>query len=278
MLKNTPILLIAIPLAGAFLTPILYKAWKRLAEIVAGLSVAATLALTIYLVFSFQTGGIEMLVYRFGNWIFLKGTIPVGILFAVDNFSSFMLLVVSILVFFSYLFGIQYMKHFTGHGKFYTLFLLMFAGMNGVVMTGDLFNMFVFMEIAAIASYALVAFGTEAEELEAGFKYMVMGEIASLMILLAIAFIYAGTSTLNLADLANHFAVMPRTPGFYFVLVLLVFGFSLKAALAPFISWLPDAHPSAPAPVSSLLSGVLIKVLGVYVLARMIFNVYGFTF
>ena len=127
MLNNTPILLIAIPLAGAFLTPILFKAWKRLAEIVAGLSIAATLAFTIYLVVSFHIGGIEMLVYRFGNWIFLKGTIPVGILFAVDNFSSFMLLVVAVLVFFSYLFGIQYMKHFTGHGKFYTLFLLMLA-------------------------------------------------------------------------------------------------------------------------------------------------------
>ncbi|MBD3285449.1 NADH/ubiquinone/plastoquinone (complex I), partial [candidate division WOR-3 bacterium] len=281
-LKVLPALLIAIPLGAAFLVPIVHKIWKRLAEILTGIAVAATLGLSIYLVLNLA----EPVVYQFsaGNWEFIQNAVPLGIIFVVDKLAAFMLLVVSILVFFSYLFATKYMDHFTGQGKFYTLYLLMFVGMNGVVMTGDLFNMFVFMEIAAISSYALVAFGTEPEELEAGFKYMVMGEIASLMILLAIAFIYASTRTLNMADLSNAFAVMQTQmasggsfqTGFYFVLVLLVFGFALKAALAPFISWLPDAHPSAPAPISSLLSGVLIKVLGAYALARVIFNVYGF--
>jgi multicomponent Na+:H+ antiporter subunit D len=267
-METFPVLLIAIPLGGAFLVPILYKAWRRLAEIVAGLSVAAVLALSIYLVLFLVPS--KPLVYLFGNW-----PVPLGIAFAVDRLSAFMLLVVSMLVFFSYLFAVRYMDHFTGSGKFYTLYLLMLAGMNGVVMTGDLFNMFVFMEIAGISSYALVAFGTEADELEAGFKYMVMGEIASMMILLAIAFIYAATSTLNLADITRSFAAMDKTPGFWFVLVLLMSGFSIKAALVPFHSWLPDAHPSAPAPISALLSGVFIKVLGVYAMARILFNVYG---
>ncbi|MBA7604330.1 Na(+)/H(+) antiporter subunit D [subsurface metagenome] len=267
-METFPVLLIAIPLGGAFLVPILYKAWKRLAEIVAGLCLAAVLALSIYLAFFLVPG--KPLVYLFGNW-----PVPLGIAFAVDRLSAFMLLVVSILVFFSYLFAIRYMDHFTGSGKFYTLYLLMLVGMNGVVMTGDLFNMFVFMEIAGLSSYALVAFGTEADELEAGFKYMVMGELASLMILLAIALIYAATSTLNLADISRAFAAMDKTPGFWFVLILLMSGFSIKAALVPFHSWLPDAHPSAPAPISSLLSGVFIKVLGVYAMARILFNVYG---
>ncbi len=269
-MKIFPVLLIAIPLGAAFLVPICFKIWRRLAEIITGLAVAAVLALSVYLALFLPAG--QPLVYLFGNW-----PIPIGIMFVVDKLSAFMLVVVAILVFLSYVYATKYMDHFTGPGKFYTLYLLMLVGMLGVVMTGDLFNMFVFMEIAAIASYALVAFGTEPEELEAGFKYMVMGEIASLMILLAIAFIYAGTGTLNLADLSQAFAVMDKTPGFYFVLVLLVFGFSLKAALAPFISWLPDAHPAAPAPVSALLSGVLVKVLGIYALARVIFNVYGFS-
>ncbi len=267
-MDNIPIYLIAIPLAGAFLIPILNKFWKKLPDIVTGLVVAANLALALYLVLFLKTPS----VYTFGNW-----PIPLGIVFTVDKLSVFILFVVALIEFFAYIFAIKYMDHFTGNGKFYTLYLLMLVGMNGVVMTGDLFNMFVFMEIASIASYALVAFGTEAEELEASFKYMVMGEIASLMILLAIAFIYAATGTLNLAHLTQAFAVMEKTTGFYFILVLLVFGFSLKAALAPFISWLPDAHPSAPAPVSSLLSGVFIKVLGIYALSRIIFNVYGFT-
>lgn len=264
------VLLIAVPLGGAFLVPILSKLWKRLAEIVGGLSVAAVLALTVYLIISFKPG--SMLVYNFGRW-----PIPLGIVFAVDSLGILMLLVISVLVFFAYLFALKYMDHFTGTWKFYTLLLLMLVGMNGVAMTGDLFNMFVFIEISSIASYALVAFGTEPEELEAGFKYMVMGEIASLMILLAIAFIYAATSTLNLADISRMLATMNRSVGFYFVFILLLFGFSVKAALVPFHSWLPDAHPSAPAPVSALLSGVFIKVLGVYAIARLVFNVYGFT-
>lgn len=284
-----PVLLVAIPLAGAFLVPILHKAWKRLADIVTGLVSAVALAISVYLVVHmvmFPDAG--PLVYLFGGWsvkLIGQQTIPLGIMFAVDKLSVFMLLVVSMLVFFSYVFGLRYMDKFTGSGKFYTLYLLMFVGMNGVIMTGDLFNLFVFMEIAAISSYALVAFGTDAEELEASFKYMVMGEIASLVILLAIAFIYAATSTLNLAHLSQAFAQMKlgfaanggAQTGFYFVLVLLVFGFSLKAAIAPFISWLPDAHPSAPAPVSSLLSGVLIKAIGIYPLVRILYNVYGFS-
>lgn len=273
-----PVLLIAIPLAGAFLVPVLAKLWKRLAEITAGLSVAAIAAIAFYVAITLKPG--EVLVYQFGNW-----PIPIGILFAVDKLGALMLIVVSVLIFFSYLFALRYMDHYTGNWKFYTLLLLMVVGMNGVAMTGDLFNLFVFIEIASISSYALVAFGTEAEELEAGFKYMVMGEIASLMILLAIAFIYASTGTLNLADLVGKLAYIQSTLqpgtapffGFYFVFILLMFGFSLKAALVPFHSWLPDAHPSAPAPVSALLSGVFIKVLGVYALARLVFNVYGFT-
>ncbi len=264
------VLLIAVPLAGAFLIPIFSKLWKRLADILAGLAVAAVLGIVIYLFLNFKPG--TMLVYNFGSW-----PIPLGIVFAVDSLGMLMLLVISVLLFFAYLFAIKYMEHFTGTWKFYTLLLLLLVGMNGVAMTGDLFNMFVFIEIASISSYALVAFGTEPEELEAGFKYMVMGEIASLMILLSIAFIYAGTATLNLADISRVLSTVPKTVGYYFVFILLLFGFSVKAALVPFHSWLPDAHPSAPAPVSALLSGAFIKVLGVYAMARIIFNVYGFS-
>ena len=151
----------------------------------------------------------------------------------------------------------------------------MLAGMHGVIMTGDLFNLFVFLEIASIASYALVAFGTEAEELEASFKYAIMGSVASSFILLAIALTYGYTSTLNLADIS--LVLSQKGGGFLitFVSVLFLVGFGLKAALVPFHAWLPDAHPSAPAPISAMLSGVLIKTLGIYAIIRIFFNVFG---
>jgi multicomponent Na+:H+ antiporter subunit D len=135
--------------------------------------------------------------------------------------------------------------------------------------------MFVFLEIAAISSYALVAFGVDAEELEASFKYMVMGEVGGLTFLLSIALLYAKTSTLNLADMSNVLQSVGQTPFFWLVLGMMLLAFSIKAAFVPFHSWLPDAHPAAPAPISSLLSGIFIKVLGMYTTARLVFNVFG---
>jgi len=169
------------------------------------------------------------------------------------------------------------MERYTDKWKFYTLFLLMLAGMNGVIVTGDLFNLFVFLEIGSISSYALVAYGVEHEELEASFKYTVMGSIASSFILLGIALLYSYTSSLNMADISRTLAQGKGSQVVFFVSVLFLMGFGLKAALVPFHAWLPDAHPSAPAPISAMLSGVLIKALGVYALARIFFNVLGMT-
>jgi multicomponent Na+:H+ antiporter subunit D len=194
-----------------------------------------------------------------------------------DSLTSFMLVTVNLIAFLVTIYSISYMDRYTAKWKFYTLFLLMLAGMNGVIITGDMFNLFVFLEIAAISSYALVAFGTEHEELEASFKYMVLGILASSFILLGIALLYSLTSTLNMADMSRFLAKTASGQIVPFVTVLFLVGFGLKAALAPFHWWLPDAHPSAPAPISAMLSGVLIKVLGIYALLRILFNVLGIT-
>jgi multicomponent Na+:H+ antiporter subunit D len=148
----------------------------------------------------------------------------------------------------------------------------MTAAMNGVVLAGDLFNLFVFLEIAAIASYALVAFGCESEELEAAFRYLVLGTVGSAFILFGVTVIYSLTGHLNMAKVA---ALLPKGPAALLAAAALIGGLSLKAAMVPFHAWLPDAHPSAPAPVSAMLSGVLIKASGVYAIARLVFNVFG---
>jgi multicomponent Na+:H+ antiporter subunit D len=151
----------------------------------------------------------------------------------------------------------------------------MVAGMNGVVITGDLFNLFVFLEIASIASYALVAFGCEHEELEASFKYLVLGSLGSILILFAIALLYGATGYLTMASVSQAIAERAGSPLVVLAVVFFVVGFGIKAALVPFHPWLPDAHPSAPAPISAMLSGVLIKTLGIYALARLAFNIVG---
>jgi multicomponent Na+:H+ antiporter subunit D len=128
-----------------------------------------------------------------------------------------------------------------------------------------------------VASYALVAFGTERHELEAAFKYAIMGTVASLFILLGIALLYCYTSTLNMADMAR--VLLQKGPGNITLLVsgLFLMGFGLKSALVPFHAWLPDAHPAAPAPISAMLSGVLIKSLGIYAICRVFYSVIGIT-
>ena len=115
-----------------------------------------------------------------------------------------------------------------------SLFCLMIGGMNGVVLSGDLFNIFVFLEISVISSYALVAFGVEKNELEASFKYQVLGGMASFLILFGIGFIYWKTKTLNIADIREVFKSGYDRPYYLFVELLILSGFGLKGCNYPF--------------------------------------------
>lgn len=257
-------LFIALPLGMAFFIPMVGRKLKWFPDIFGNLTTF------LLLLFSLQTMNQEV-VYKMGNW-----PPPFGIVLVLDGFSCLLLIIVNLISFMATLFSVEYIeKLYTSKLRYYSLFLLMLAGMNGVVLTGDLFNLFVFLEIASIASYALVGFGCEAEELEASFKYLVMGSIASTFVLMAIALIYGRFASLNIA----HIASLIKNYGFdeiiTFAFVLLLVGFSVKAALVPFHAWLPDAHPSAPAPISAMLSGVLIKAIGLYVLVRLSFNLFG---
>jgi len=254
---------VAIPLVAAFVLPVLGKGLKPVATVLANL---VTIGLLVLAVMSIG----DSRVYEVGNW-----SIPLGINLVLDGLSSLLLLAISVVSTAAMFFSIRYMEQYTAKPKYLSLFLLMVAGMNGVVLSGDVFNLYVFLEIASIASYALVGFGCEHEELEASFKYMVLGSIASTFILFGVALVYANTGSLNMAYISRAIGQMGMNAGLAFALSLFVAGFGLKAALVPFHAWLPDAHPSAPAPISAMLSGVLIKALGVYALARLVFNVFG---
>ena len=257
---------IIIPLLTAFLITLISGKKDNWAII---LSIIAALSLLVLTVFSFVTIGGNTVVYNMSAW-----KIPYTICLVLDALSSFMLLIVSIISLTSLMFSIKYIRHLSPSWKYYALFMFLITGMNGVIVTGDLFNLYVFLEIALIAAYALVAYGSKAEEFEASFKYAVMGSISSILILVGIGIIYSTTSTLTLASIAK---VLPeRNPQvMYWVGGIFMAGFGLKAAVMPFHAWLPDAHSSAPAPISSMLSGVLIKTLGIYVLIRFFFNVLG---
>ncbi|MHC4888382.1 MAG: complex I subunit 5 family protein [Planctomycetota bacterium] len=257
---------IVVPLVTAFLLPI-FSGLGRKGKVVA--TVLANLVTVSLLVMAVASIG-QSRVYEVGKW-----SIPLGINLVLDGLSSLLLLAISVVSTAAMLFSTRYMEQYTAKAKFLCLFLLMVAGMNGVVLSGDIFNLFVFLEIASIASYALVGFGCEHEELEASFKYMVLGSIGSIFVLFAVALVYGNTGSLNMAYISKAIQGSGLNAGLSFAMALFVVGFGLKAALVPFHAWLPDAHPSAPAPISAMLSGILIKTLGIYALARVVFNVFG---
>ncbi|MBN1522638.1 MAG: monovalent cation/H+ antiporter subunit D family protein [Candidatus Aureabacteria bacterium] len=263
-------LFVVIPLGAAFLLSLLGKKVRALPDIFGFMTTFSLFVLSLFAVCFVNLSGTY--VYSVGSW-----KPPVGISMVLDGLSAFMLVTVNIVAFLIAVYSTSYMNQYTSKWKFYTLFFLMLAGMNGVIITGDLFNLFVFLEIASVASYALVAFGTEKHELEAAFKYAVMSTVGSLFILFGIVLLYSCTSTLNMADMSRCLEGTCNSNITLMVSVLFIMGFGLKAALVPFHAWLPDAHPSAPAPISAMLSGVLIKSLGVYALCRIFFNVIGLT-
>jgi multicomponent Na+:H+ antiporter subunit D len=272
-MKDIIPLFVIIPLAGAFLNSLLGRFSKLFSDILSNIVCILTTFFSFVILFNLNLSPNNILTYRVGGWV-----APIGIMLVVDHLSVLMLLTVNLVALCCCIYSISYMEKYTDKWKYYALFMLMLAGMNGVIITGDIFNMYVFLEIAAIASYALVAFGCESEELEASFKYLVLGSVASAIILLSIALIYSYVSSLNLADISLTLSNMADVNKVYFIKfisLLLIVGFGVKSALVPFHSWLPDAHPSAPAPISSMLSGVLIKTLGVYAMVRILFNIFG---
>ena len=273
-------LMVILPLGGAFLALLLGRLWKQAGRVVAFVTTAILLIVAATLVRDGVTGTLWS-----GGWDPLGGQADKlnfssigGVAICLDGLSAMMLFLIAAISTLVAVYAWSYMARYTAQNRFYSLFLLMIAGMNGCVMSGDLFNFFVFLEVASIASYALVGFGTDSEELEAAFKYLVLGSLASTFFLFGVALTWGSLGTLNFGQVAMELGRaggLAASPVMLLVAGLFIFGLGLKAAMVPFHAWLPDAHPSAPAPISAMLSGLIIKALGVYAIARIFFQVLG---
>lgn len=199
---------------------------------------------------------------------------PWGIEYVVDYLSSFMLIIVS---FISLMVVISSKKSLEKEmpGKdpsFYSLFLLLVTGLMGIVITGDLFNLFVFLEIASISCYALIAIGEDGAPI-ASFNYIIMGTIGACFYLLGVGYLYIATGSLNMLDLAN---ILPDLYHSKVILVAFAFftvGIAIKGALFPLHIWMPDAYSTAPNAVSALIAPLMTKVAA-YVMIRIMFTVF----
>jgi len=264
-----PLLFVVIPLAAAAIIAILYRAWERSGDIFTNIANLALLVLSLALMGPIWRG--ETLSYNLGD------VSPLGIHLTIDGLSLLMLATISIICLAASLYSVNYMERYTAKPRYYILLMLMIAGMNIVALGADLVNLYIGIEIAALACYALVAFGVEHEYLEASFKYQIMGTVGTLCILLGMAFLYREAGSLNLAELQGILLGQGLNPVLFFSGILFLAGFGLKAAYMPFHAWLPDAHSTAPSPVSAILSGIFIKVIGLYGMIRVFFCIFGMT-
>jgi multicomponent Na+:H+ antiporter subunit D len=264
-------LFIALPLVVAGILPLIGKVSKKFLPDL--LTNAVFIILLVLVFFEGRGLGGQEAVAQPLSWL---GE-PVNIRLMLDGFSLFMLFAVSLVGFAISLFSIDYMDHYGSKANFYALFLVMIAGMNGLLLVTDLFQVYIFLEVAAVASYALVAFGLGPDELEASFKYLMLSAVASAFLLSGIVLIFGVTGGVDFETVSAGLAALEARYLVGLCAAFFILGFGLKAALVPFHAWLPDAHPSAPAPISAALSGLLIKVSGVYALTRVFFNVFGLT-
>jgi len=261
-----PVLLIAVPLALAFLSPLLGLISKKSVKY---LPVAGFLANTGIAVSLIPRAIEQTIVVRIGGFPppFCINLVagPAGILL------SFLIAVTGFLV---ALYSLRYINQ-DGEEKYHVLYLLLLTGATGVVLTGDIFNLFVFFEILCISSYALVAFFGHKAGIEASVKYLIQGSVGSSLLLLGIGFLYGRTGTLNMAGIALF--IQNTSPGEMLIpLFFIITGLGIEAAVFPLNAWLPDAHSSAPASISAVLSGIAIEV-GLYAVIRMLFTIFGVT-
>ncbi|MFU8890375.1 MAG: complex I subunit 5 family protein [Anaerosomatales bacterium] len=250
-------LVVFAPLLGAVLTPIVSLRSRHVAPWWALAVMSVTSVAALFLVLRVASEG--PFSYLPGGW-----QPPYGIELRFDEFSA-AISVICLIGWLAVLYSLRYIEWLREVPKeripyYYALLLLNLGGMIGFVVTGDLFNLFVFLEILSLSAYALVAFSGEHIAEMAAFKYLLMGAISSLLVLFSVGIIFGITGSLNMADVATRIGQLDSAAPAALALAMLAIGFMVKAALFPVHIWLPDAHAIAPSPISAVLSGLVVKV------------------
>lgn len=232
----------------------------------------STVALVVSVLLLNQVMTTGTISYAFGDW-----APPWGIEYRVDAANALVLLIVSaistvVLAFAATSVGKEVSED--RQSLFYTAYMLCLTGLLGIAITGDAFNLFVFLEISSLSSYVLVAMGRDRRALTAAFQYLVMGTIGATFILIGVGLLYMMTGTLNMADLAARLPEVNGTRTVRAAFSFLVVGIGLKVAMFPLHLWLPNAYAYAPSAVTAFLAATATKV-AVYVMLRFWFTVFG---
>ncbi len=213
--------------------------------------------------------------YALGGW-----EPPWGIEYRIDALNAFVALIIAGIAAISLPYAFRSVAQEIPEERislFYSALLLCLLGLLGIVQTGDVFNLFVFLEISSLSSYALISMGRERRALTAAYQYLIMGTIGATFLLIGIGLIYAETGTLNMLDLNARLPAVFETRTVHTAFAFIVVGVALKLALFPLHLWLPNAYTYAPTVVSLFLAATATKV-AVYVMVRMVYTVFSNSF
>jgi multicomponent Na+:H+ antiporter subunit D len=268
---HLPILQVVVPLLAAPLCVLLRR--PQAAWAVALAASWTALLIAVLLLRQVAEGG--PVSYAIGGW-----AAPWGIEYRIDALNAVLLLIVALIgaVVLPYA-RVSVAAEIEADRVylFYTAFLLCFTGLLGIAATGDAFNVFVFLEISSLSTYALISLGRDRRALRAAYQYLILGTIGATFILIGVGLAYMVTGTLNMADLAARLGPLHDNRTVRVALAFLTVGICLKLALFPLHLWLPNAYTYAPSAVSAFLAATATKV-SVYMLLRFLFSVFGVAF
>ncbi|MBR0139642.1 MAG: hypothetical protein IJM17_05080 [Firmicutes bacterium] len=266
-----PVIAVMILFMGAFLTVVFGRKSQAVRIFLALVSTVTAFVLICCLIKPVLIDG-EVISYWMGDWSPIEGY-AIGIGYEVDSLGLFFALITVFTVLLSFIYSVKYMAKDSSLDFYYVLFLMLSGSVLGLVLTGDVFNMFIMIEIMTFTSVALAAFrNNKAGSVEAGFKYLVIGSIGSSMTLFGVAILYANCHTLNMAQLSSMLAGK-LSPSTLMAFALMFTGLAVKSYIVPFHTPAADAYATAPASISMVFSGMVNKA-GVYGMIRLTYIIF----
>jgi len=264
------LLIVVLPLLAAPLVAILPSG--RFAWGVSSVVAAATFVLAWMQLVNVSTGNI--ISYELGGW-----APPWGIEYRIDAANALVALIVAGIAAITLPYALRSVEQEIPTRQqplFYSAFMLCLTGLLGITQTGDIFNVFVFLEISSLSTYALISLGRKRQALTAAYQYLIMGTIGATFFLIGVGLLYAMTGTLNMNDLSQRIPDLVEHRTIQTAFAFIMVGFALKLALFPLHLWLPNAYTYAPSVITVFLASTATKV-AVYVMLRVIFTVFGFS-
>jgi len=272
VVEQFPVLVVAISLLSALTILLVGGVSKKSGFFISLATITFQFILAIFILRHVLTVGV--IHYWLGGW-----RPPWGIEYVVDELNAYVLIIILFLSLLAAIYAKRSVEHEIEERKlptFYTLFQILVTGLAGVVVTGDMFNMYVFLEIASLAGYALIA-AAGGRALRASYNYVILGALGVCFYLLGIAFLYSVTGTLNMADMRILLPALYSNRAVQTAFVFVFIGLGIKSAFFPLHTWQPDAYTYAPSVITVIISTAMAKT-SIYALIRIIFSVFTVDF